>query len=197
MRNHLELKRQRDMLRDVALVDGLTGVGNRRRFDDVFKREWRRSARDGTPLTVVMADIDFFKGYNDTYGHQQGDACLRTVAQAMAAVVNRPGDLVARYGGEEFVCLLPNTDADGGREVGERLRAAVEALNLPHKASKVCDHVTISVGTASQVPDLSGNPQDILGDADYCLYQAKRAGRNQVKADCRQRPSADVSAERK
>jgi len=178
--NHLELKRQRDLLRQIALMDGLTAIANRRRFDEVFEAEWRRAARKQVSVSLLLCDVDHFKNYNDHYGHQAGDDCLRQVAQAIAGEMNRPGDLAARYGGEEFVCILPDTDSEGALQVAERIRSALAALALPHAFSSAGPVVSLSLGVATAVPthDLTG--QDLIAFADECLYRAKKSGRDRA-----------------
>ena len=180
VRNHLELKRYRDFLEDLSLVDGLTGIGNRRRFDEFLVREWRRSRRARTPLSLVLLDVDYFKAFNDHYGHAAGDDCLREVAATLAMLVRRPGDLCARYGGEEFAAILPHTDLAGARTLAERIREAVLALEIPHEGSAVSPHVTVSIGIAASDPSAAQEPEDLLRDADRRLYEAKTAGRNRV-----------------
>ena len=182
VRNHLLLKRQTDLLRELSFLDGLTGIANRRRFDEALLREWRRCARSHLPLSLVMLDVDHFKAYNDHYGHQAGDECLRAVAHVLAEQTKRPGDLVARYGGEEFVCLLPETDEDGAVLVAERLREAVARQRLPHALSPVAEHVTISLGVATALPVADAPPDSLSQAADQLLYEAKRAGRNRVRS---------------
>lgn len=180
VRNHLELKRYRDFLEDLSLVDGLTGIGNRRRFDEFLNREWRRSRRARTPLALILIDVDYFKAFNDCYGHAAGDDCLREVAATIAMLVRRPGDLCARYGGEEFVAILPQTDLAGARILGERIREAVMALDIPHAGSTVAPQVTISIGVAATDPAAPQEAEALLREADRQLYVAKSAGRNRV-----------------
>jgi diguanylate cyclase (GGDEF)-like protein len=180
VRNHLELKRYRDFLEDLSLVDGLTGIGNRRRFDEFLVREWRRSRRARTPLALVLLDVDYFKAFNDHYGHAAGDDCLREVAATLAMLVRRPGDLCARYGGEEFAAILPHTDLAGARTLADRIREAVLALEIPHEGSAVSPHVTVSIGIAASDPAATEEPEDLLREADRRLYEAKAAGRNRV-----------------
>ena len=180
VRNHLLLKRQTDLLRALSFIDGLTGIANRRRFDEALLREWRRCARSHLPVSLVMLDVDHFKAYNDHYGHQAGDECLRAVATLLDEQMKRPGDLVARYGGEEFICLLPETDAEGATRVAERLRETVAGQRLPHALSPVGGHVTISLGVASAMPLGEAPPDGLTQLADRLLYEAKRAGRNRV-----------------
>lgn len=179
--NHLDLKRSRDALERMARLDGLTGLANRRTFDDMLAREWRRLARVNNPLAILMMDVDHFKQYNDTYGHGGGDECLRRVAAAAAGALQRPADVVARYGGEEFVALLPDTTLDGALMVAEAIRTAVISLAIPHAGSKVATHVTLSLGAACTVPQPDGEPQALLEAADRELYAAKSGGRNQAK----------------
>ncbi len=178
--NHLDLKRSRDTLERMARLDGLTGLANRRTFDDMLAREWRRLARVNNPLAVIMMDVDHFKLFNDTYGHGGGDGCLKQIAAAAAGALQRPADVVARYGGEEFVALLPDTTLDGALMVAEAIRAAVVALDIPHSASKTAAHVTLSLGAACTVPQPDGKPEDLVEAADAQLYAAKSGGRNQV-----------------
>jgi diguanylate cyclase (GGDEF)-like protein len=166
----------------LSAVDGLTGIPNRRCFDDTLAREWRRSQRNRQPLSLLLADVDHFKEFNDTYGHQVGDDCLKAVARSLAGCLNRATDLVARYGGEEFAVVLPDTDEHGARAVAELMRDAVAALAVPHSASSVAGHVTLSLGVASCVPgnEPEASAESLLGDADKALYEAKRGGRNRV-----------------
>lgn len=180
VQNHINLKIKSDMLESLALVDGLTGIPNRRRFDEALEHEWRRAQRNGTPLSLIMADIDHFKAYNDNYGHGAGDQCLKAAAKALANALERPSDILARYGGEEFAAVLPDTNANGAHLLAERLRANVAALTLPHGFSSVEDHVTISVGYASLEPIPDQSPLELLQLADKRLYQAKEEGRNRV-----------------
>jgi diguanylate cyclase (GGDEF)-like protein len=180
--NHIELKRSRDALERMARLDGLTGLANRRTFDDMLAREWRRLARVGQPLSVIMMDVDHFKPYNDTYGHAEGDTCLQRVANAAAGALQRPADVVARYGGEEFVALLPDTTLVGAVAVAEAIRMAVANLKIPHKGSTVADHVTLSLGASCVVPQPDAAPKTLLESADHQLYAAKSAGRDCVKA---------------
>ena len=172
-----------ETLRDLSYQDGLTGIANRRRFDEKLEQEWRRAARDRQPLTLVMVDIDFFKNYNDLYGHPAGDECLKKIAQVMQHNAARPGDLAARYGGEEFTVILPNTGLPGAETVGEEIRAEVEALELPHAQSSVNPWVTVSVGVASVVPHNGDNFDFLVEGADRALYKAKQQGRNRVVVD--------------
>lgn len=175
-----EQKQLEEQLRNMALKDGLTGICNRRSFDEALTREWRRMQRDSGDLSIILIDIDFFKRYNDTYGHQEGDVCLKAVALAIAGAVHRPGDLAARYGGEEFVVLLPATSLNPATDLAERIRRAVEALNIPHSASAVANHVTISLGVSHGAPNQAGNPEALLSLADQGLYIAKESGRNRL-----------------
>jgi diguanylate cyclase (GGDEF)-like protein/PAS domain S-box-containing protein len=173
-------------LAEQSLLDGLTGIANRRRFDETLAREYRRHARGGATLSLVLIDIDHFKAFNDRYGHIQGDACLRRVAEALRQNVTRAGDLVARYGGEEFACILPETDAPAAAALAERLRRAVAALDIPHEASPTACRVTVSCGAATRRCLPGGAPLDLLARADEQLYRAKAAGRNQATAEhCR------------
>jgi len=180
VQNHVSLKLKTDLLETLALVDGLTGVPNRRRFDETLESEWKRALRDGTPLALIMADIDHFKAYNDNYGHGAGDHCLKAVAKALAHALNRPSDMMARYGGEEFVAVMPDTDGEGARLLAERWCANVAALLLPHRFSNVAEHVTISAGYAALKPTPEQTPRELMEMADQMLYQAKQQGRNRV-----------------
>lgn len=180
VKTHLTLKAQSDLLRQMAFIDGLTGVANRRHFDARFASEWRRSVRSRTPLTLMLIDVDFFKRYNDIYGHQAGDDCLRTVAGCIAAGLRRPGDLLARYGGEEFACVLPETGTAGACMLAQALEAAVRGLALPHPGSDVAGVVTVSVGAAVKGAEAAGNAEHLLALADTKLYEAKAEGRARV-----------------
>lgn len=181
VKTHLELKHHRDLLEQLSQVDGLTGIPNRRAFDQQFDVEWRRSLRSNGTLALIMVDIDHFKGFNDTHGHLDGDDCLRRVAQTLAGVIRRAGEFIARYGGEEFVCLLPGAaDIDSLSAVAEQLRASVESARIPHGASSVSPWVTISLGAAFCQPTREMSPSVLLAEADSQLYNAKRLGRNRV-----------------
>lgn len=175
-----EQQAQREALHRLAYVDSLTGIANRRHFDQQLHGEWRRCLRSRRPLALVLLDIDYFKQFNDLYGHPRGDACLRVVAGELRSRLGRSHDLVARYGGEEFVCLLPECDLEGASKIARVLCRAVRALGIVHAGSAVADVVTISVGVASQVPDAAGSPEALLASADACLYRAKQQGRNRV-----------------
>ena len=178
VKTHLTLKAQADLLRQWVYVDGLTGVRNRRGFDEQLTAEWGRAARDGSALSVILLDVDFFKRYNDHYGHQAGDACLRAVAGFLRQAVKRPGDLVARYGGEEFVCLLPGTPLEDALTFARQLGAGVEALALAHAQSTVSPVVTVSLGVCATSGKQPGSAEALLRAADAQLYAAKAAGRN-------------------
>ncbi len=180
IRNQLELKRARDHFEKLATIDGLTGIFNRRHFDELFTQEWQRSRRSGSLLSILLMDIDYFKLFNDNYGHGAGDDCLRKVAGCLSGRLERATDIVARYGGEEFVCLLPETNRDGARHIGERLRSCIAALKIPHAHSPSADHITISIGGATIKPEKTTSPQDLLNLSDQRLYEAKRLGRNRL-----------------
>ncbi|HEX9860534.1 MAG TPA: sensor domain-containing diguanylate cyclase [Nitrospirota bacterium] len=180
LRDITENKRLMDILRMHSMQDGLTGLANRRQFDEILEREWRRSLREATPLAVIMLDIDNFKQFNDIYGHLAGDDCLKRVAGCLKGAVKRPADLVARYGGEEFVALLPVTRFDDAVNVASNMRSKVEAIGIPHDGSTVCAHVTVSAGIACMVPEKGGSSASLLQNADDALYRAKREGRNRV-----------------
>ncbi len=177
VKTHITLKLQSDLLRQMAFVDGLTGVCNRRHFDERMAAEWRRGQRNGTPLSLALIDIDHFKRYNDHYGHQAGDDCLIRVAHALKDHLRRPGDMLARYGGEEFVCLLPETDAKGAAEFAQQLVLCIQALKLAHAGSDLNGFVSISAGMATAYPDVQNDCPALLALADAQLYQAKGAGR--------------------
>lgn len=167
-------------LQVLANIDSLTQIPNRHRFKEFYHREWRRMAREQSPLAIILCDIDYFKKYNDSYGHQAGDHCLRKVAQAIASIVKRPADLVARYGGEEFVIILPNTRGLGALKVAEAIRQNVEKLQLEHSQSNVSNFVTLSLGVACVIPNQNSNQDLLLAAADKALYQAKQEGRNKA-----------------
>ena len=182
VRDVTERKALEERLVALARTDGLTGLANRRSFDEALAVEWRRAKREGTPLSLLLLDIDRFKLFNDHYGHLAGDACLRDVAEVIAAAVRRPADLVARYGGEEMVVLLPNTHVDGAQAVAEQVRAAVEAAGFAHVANQPLERVTVSVGIATAVPmpEACTAPEALVAAADEALYRSKRGGRNRV-----------------
>ncbi|GAB4218239.1 MAG: diguanylate cyclase [Rhodoferax sp.] len=181
VKTHLTLKFQSDLMRKLVFLDGLTGVYNRRYFDQQLAREVARAARTQTPLSLIMLDVDYFKRYNDRYGHQAGDDCLRQMAQCLKAGLRRPADLVARYGGEEFVCVLPDTPLEDATSLAQGLLAAVRALGIAHADSDAAPVVTISLGVASQ-DHANADPARLLALADAQLYRAKSAGRAQVSS---------------
>jgi diguanylate cyclase (GGDEF)-like protein/PAS domain S-box-containing protein len=174
------LERANEALDRLAHIDGLTQIANRRKFDQVLKSEWQRMKREGKLLGMILSDIDFFKQFNDIYGHQAGDDCLRGVAATLSAMVHRPADLVARYGGEEFMVLLPDTDLEGCEQIAEKMRLAIEALRIRHDGSKVHTVVTMSFGVAATAASGAGTLDDLVGAADRALYRAKESGRNRV-----------------
>ncbi|WP_349016918.1 diguanylate cyclase [Pseudomonas sp. UYIF39] len=180
VRTHLTLKLQSDLLRSMALMDGLTGVANRRKFNEDILAAWRLCFREQKPLSLILVDVDYFKRYNDRYGHQAGDDCLKSVAQTLSETVRRPYDLVARYGGEEFACVLPNTVLSGAVEIAERMQERVRTLGIEHSASDVDRVVTISLGVATLTPTRDLEFQALIEAADKQLYEAKNAGRARV-----------------
>ena len=180
VKNNLELKLKRDLLINISLTDGLTGVPNRRRFDEFLELEWKRAVRSGTIMSLLLIDIDCFKQYNDTYGHVSGDECLKKIALILSETLKRPSDLIARYGGEEFGCILPETDAEGALHVAEVLRKNVESLKVLHEYSQVAPYTTVSVGVASMVPLAGASFITLVEEADAALYAAKTGGRNRV-----------------
>ncbi|MBL8302302.1 MAG: diguanylate cyclase, partial [Ideonella sp.] len=175
-----ELRLANEHLSRLSFVDSLTGLANRRRFDVAVDEEWRRARRHRTPLAIVFADVDGFKAYNDVLGHPVGDRCLAAVAGVFPGVAGRAGDLAARYGGEEFVVLLAATDHAAALVVAESLRAACEALAIPHPASPTGPVITLSLGVASCIPDEHHSVEALLAEADAALYRAKQEGRNRV-----------------
>ena len=167
-------------LSNLAVHDGLTGIYNRRYFDETLAREWKRTMREKAPLSLIMLDIDYFKKYNDTYGHQAGDECLRQVATTISGALRRPADMAARYGGEEFVVVLPNLKLEDSAKFGETIRAKIEALKMEHKQSDANPFITVSLGIASVVPSSISSYEELVGAADKALYSAKNKGRNRV-----------------
>lgn len=180
LKHNYELNSAKQELEKISLTDGLTELANRRHFDFYLDHEWLRARRHKIPISLIMLDIDFFKAFNDEYGHPAGDACLKQVAQALKGVVHRPTDLVARYGGEEFAIILPQTD--DALAVAEACRATVESLRVPHAFSEVSSVVTISAGVYTLVPDVAMEPDQLTEKADEALYRAKDSGRNKVVA---------------
>ncbi len=180
----LRLNEVNDELRRLSRVDALTGAANRGWFDRQLEDEWRRAARTKTPVGLLLLDVDHFKLYNDHYGHPAGDSCLKDVVAVITGVVRQPPDMVARYGGEEFVCLLPGADLAGIHTVGERILDELRQRRLPHACSGVADHVTVSIGAASLVPEADQNPKVLVEATDCLLYRAKHQGRNRLVAAC-------------
>lgn len=176
-----ELETLNVRLEQMANVDSMMGIPNRRAFDRRFDEEWRRSMRSGQPLSVLIVDVDSFKSFNDTYGHVEGDGILRRIAQSMGETL-RISDFIARHGGEEFAVLLPDTEADGVLAVAEKLRSAVEALRIPHQKSATGQVVTVSVGAAWEVAATDVTKEKLLRRADVALYKAKEHGRNRVES---------------
>jgi diguanylate cyclase (GGDEF)-like protein/PAS domain S-box-containing protein len=180
------LQKANDELLRLAALDDLTQIANRRRFDDRLTQEWRRAQRDETSLAVIICDIDFFKNYNDSYGHLRGDDTLYTVAQAIQATLKRPMDLVARYGGEEFAVILPATDAEGAERVAFQIKTAVDELQIAHKSSRTSEYVTLSFGVAAVVPSNGLSSKRLIEAADQVLYRAKAKGRNRIEISSEQ-----------
>ncbi len=176
-----KLKDANHKLEELSFTDPLTGVGNRRRFEEVIEKEWRRTLRNQQPISILMIDIDFFKSYNDTYGHQSGDECLKVVANSLAQELNRPGDIIVRYGGEEFIVFLPETDFDGAHVVAESMRERVISLHIDHSGSSIMPQLSISIGVSSTIPTDDKNWHDLVKRADEALYQSKHLGRNRVE----------------
>lgn len=177
---NMQLQQRNAELDRLSTMDGLTGIANRRHFDDVLEREWLRASREKIKLSLIMIDIDYFKLYNDNYGHQGGDDCLKQVAAALQNTICRPGDLVARYGGEEFAVILPNTPKDGAMNIAEKLCTRIRTLKIKHALSKVSDVVTISMGVATMISAPGKGEELLIAAADQALYEAKEEGRNQV-----------------
>jgi len=169
-------------LQRLSSLDGLTGIANRRSFDETLQKEWNRAMRNEKYIGLIMLDIDFFKLYNDHYGHQGGDDCLKKVAKGLDSAIHRETDFLARYGGEEFSAILPDTDLNGSAKVAEEMRQAIKALRLEHAKSKVTDIVSISIGVAAVIPQKGTDPDILIAAADQALYKAKEDGRDRVKS---------------
>jgi diguanylate cyclase (GGDEF)-like protein len=185
VRTHLTLKRQSDLLRQWVYIDGLTGIRNRRYFDERLTEEWGRAMRQDAPLSLLLIDVDHFKRYNDRHGHAEGDECLRRVAEVLRDALKRPADQLARYGGEEFACLLPDTIVPGALQFADQLVARVRSLAIPHGDSPVSPWVTVSVGLCTRLPGLrpshGATPATLLQEADAQLYRAKMDGRDRAR----------------
>jgi two-component system cell cycle response regulator len=173
-----QLEAANQKLQELASIDSLTQIPNRRSFDEVLEREWQRLEREQAPLSLILCDIDFFKNYNDTYGHQSGDECLKKVAQILHQVAQRPGDLAARYGGEEFAVVLPNTDSAGAVYIAETILSSIRTKNLIHESSKISSYLTLSLGIATIIPQDSSSLKWLIAKADEALYRAKQTGRD-------------------
>lgn len=180
VRNHLQSVHHRHLLENLAKIDSLTEIANRRRYNEALENEWRRCARSGAPLSLAIIDVDHFKAYNDRLGHAAGDSILRSIATTLHGFMRRPGDLAARYGGEEFILLLPQVDANAAKRIGNDIRASVEALHLQHPDSPVGPYVTISLGGMTITPTDGLVDPLFFQQADAALYKAKSAGRNRV-----------------
>lgn len=176
-----EIKRVNTELERLASTDSLTHIGNRRMFMEYLETEWKRMTREQNELSLILCDIDYFKLFNDNYGHQEGDKCLYRIAQAISSVPTRPADLTARFGGEEFIILLPNTDLKGANHVAEEIIVKINQLKISHAYSSVAGHVTLSLGIASIIPNLETEPESLIKATDEALYDAKNNGRNQVR----------------
>jgi diguanylate cyclase (GGDEF)-like protein len=175
-----ELEAANQQLETLSATDGLTGLANRRSFDSYWAQEWQRAVRQGTALAVIMLDVDHFKAYNDHYGHQQGDACLRTLGEVLRATVRRAGELAARYGGEEFVVVMPGASAQKAQETAISILSALGAEHLPHASSPVAPVITISLGVAGGTPGAADDRELLIKAADIALFEAKHLGRNRV-----------------
>jgi len=173
-----ELAKVNEELQRLANSDGLTQVANRRRFDEYLAQEWKRLAREQQPLSLILCDIDYFKKYNDCYGHQKGDNCLQQVAQAISRAVKRPADLLARYGGEEFAIILPNTFAEGAIAVTQLIQKEIQQLKILHAQSEVSQYITLSLGVSTMIPTVDLAVEILINQADEALYKAKRQGRD-------------------
>ena len=167
-------------LQELAVIDSLTKIANRRKFDEYLESEWWRLAREKAPLSLILCDIDYFKLYNDTYGHQSGDRCLYQIAQAIKKTVKRPADLTARYGGEELAVILPNTNPEGAEQLAKDICRQIKALQIPHINSSADMYVTLSLGVAGCIPEHGCSVENLIAKADRNLYQAKEMGRNRV-----------------
>ncbi|ALG67013.1 diguanylate cyclase domain-containing protein [Beggiatoa leptomitoformis] len=174
------LQKANKELADLVSQDGLTQIANRRRFDEYLQLQWAQMLRVNYPLTLMMCDVDFFKNYNDEYGHQAGDECLKQIATALTQCVKRSVDLVARYGGEEFALILPNTNQEGAMRIAEMIHQAIAQRQITHKKSKIANFITLSIGISSVIPTTENNPHLLISVADKALYRAKEQGRNQT-----------------
>lgn len=177
---YMALKQDNHELKSLALTDSLTALANRRQFDTYFTTEWQRLAREKQPLTLILCDIDYFKRYNDCYGHPTGDICLTQVSRVLTRCIRRPADLVARYGGEEFAVVLPNTDTSGGYNVGLAIQQGLAKAAIPHATSQVAEYITLTMGIATVIPKHHLSPHDLLQAADLALYHAKQQGRDRI-----------------
>jgi two-component system chemotaxis family response regulator WspR len=180
--SRMELAVANRTLQKLSALDGLTGIANRRSFDETLKKEWNRAMRNEKSIGLIMIDIDFFKLYNDHYGHQGGDDCLKRIAECLGESIHRETDFVARYGGEEFSAILPDTDLEGSIKVAEEMRLAINDLRVEHAKSKVSDIVSISSGVSAVVPLQGTAPEVLVSAADQALYKAKESGRDMVKS---------------
>ncbi|MFK5894888.1 MAG: diguanylate cyclase [Pseudomonadota bacterium] len=180
VKTHLLLQDKEKQLLRLSMIDGLTGISNRYYLDQWLKQSWEQAKRFKQVISIIMIDIDFFKQYNDHYGHLQGDDCLKQVASCLSDNITRSSDLVARYGGEEFICILPATQQESAEKIAEKLRVQIEQLNIPHISSLIVKHISISLGVASTVPANGSSEKSLIELADKALYQAKKQGRNCV-----------------
>ncbi|MFM2482799.1 diguanylate cyclase domain-containing protein [Celerinatantimonas sp. YJH-8] len=182
IKNHIQLKQARDLLEKQAFIDSLTAIANRRRFDEILEKEWYRAARGQTSIAMILLDIDYFKQYNDNYGHQQGDKCLIQIGQALRDCMKRGSDFVARYGGEEFAVILPAQDLEDAQKVAKFIQEQIAELQIPHDYSHLeSPYVTVSIGITSFIPSDSTQPESLFLAADQALYLAKHCGRNQIQ----------------
>ncbi|MCX8083710.1 MAG: diguanylate cyclase [Calditerrivibrio sp.] len=180
VKTHVELKKQRDFFKNLTMIDGLTGIANKRMLIDYLERQYKIAYRRKRFISVLMIDIDYFKLYNDTYGHISGDDCLKMVAKTIQISLKRPTDLAARFGGEEFACILPETDMNDAQIVAERIKTNIDQLKLEHKTSAISSYVTVSIGGTSTVPTDHNSWEKLLKHADDALYNAKQTGRNKI-----------------